>query len=80
MQWDEFLGGWDVQRVPWVAFGGQAEAHEGRGGVDDLFRPAEERAVVSPCGDDDGCVLGGVGDHFVGVGPDDVVSSGRSGS
>ena len=29
---------------------------------------------------DDVCAAGGVGDHLVGVGPDDVVSSGRGGS
>ena len=80
MQWDEWLGGWDVQRVPWVAFSGQAEAHKVRDGVEDLTVPTEERAVVSPCCDDEGCAPGGVGDHLVGGGPDDVVSSGRGGS
>ena len=61
------------------AFGGQADALEVRDGVDDLSLPAEERAVVSPCRDDDGCAPGGVGD-LAGVGPDDVVPSGHGGS
>jgi len=36
--------------------------------------------VVSPCCDDDDRAPGGVGDHLVGVGPDDVVPGGGGGS
>ena len=80
VQWDEWLAGWHIQRVPWVAFGGHADAHEVRDGVEDLTLPTEERAVVPPCCYDDGRALDGVGDRVVGGGPDDVVPSGRGGS